>query len=429
MSNPASIKKVIRSHKKSRMGCVQCKKRRIKCDERRPVCSSCERRTADCVFIEHPRPSENDNASDSLPKPEQMPTIARHQTTELQLARKSPTPPPFSTLDMSSFKLFHHWCTDTSYTLAHSSSAMHGVQYTIPQLAFGQPGLMHVLLAIAASHMHHLFGLHALNADLDYNGLSIMHKSSAAQHIRTIQDPDIHLLLIGFLTVLEYADTSGRDIFSLVTSIYNNFHDRFFVKQPMIAAMGLYSRKPGQRLKVDIYTQPEYQQHVKLPFPQSLNSIHLPASEYAWPEPEEVQDPAISETYRRVVEALTGSWYLFQRQGSEITAAVSWFAQFSEEFHTFLVIERRQRALVLLYHYCSMLTWLTQQPQVCWWASGQTGLSNYAGHVWSLLNDEWVMCVTTAATFEQHLYQAQITQMTHSSAAGMDLSDAVVPVS
>ncbi|KAK1232435.1 hypothetical protein PQX77_004411 [Marasmius sp. AFHP31] len=414
MSDPASIKKVIRSHKKSRMGCVQCKKRRVKCDERRPICGTCERRKTDCVFIERPKPPEDDSPSSSSTKPEMI--VARRPTAELQLARKSPTPPPFSTLDMTTLKLFHHWCMVTSGTLAHSSSALYGVQHTIPQIAFGQPGLMHALLAIAASHMHHLLSPQAISADLDYSSLSIMHKSSAAQHIRTIQDPDIHLLLIGFLTVLEYADTSGRDIFSLITSIYNNFHGRFFVKQPMISAMGLYSRKPGRPLSVDVQDQAEYQQHLKLPFPQSLNSIHLPVSEYAWPEPEEVQDTDISEIYRGAVEALTGSWYLFQRQGSEITAAISWFARFSEEFYRFLVVERRQRALVLLYHYCSMLTWLTEQAEVCWWASGQGGLSNYSGYVWFLLKEEWTMCVTTAATVEQQIYQAQIAQMAHNSA-------------
>ncbi|KAI0201288.1 hypothetical protein F4808DRAFT_133261 [Astrocystis sublimbata] len=37
-------------HKKSRMGCLRCKQRRVKCDELRPSCSSCSRHFVECVY-------------------------------------------------------------------------------------------------------------------------------------------------------------------------------------------------------------------------------------------------------------------------------------------------------------------------------------------------------------------------------------------
>ena len=37
-------------HKKSRLGCLRCKGRRVKCDERRPVCSGCARHDVECVY-------------------------------------------------------------------------------------------------------------------------------------------------------------------------------------------------------------------------------------------------------------------------------------------------------------------------------------------------------------------------------------------
>ncbi|KAK6207333.1 hypothetical protein LQW54_007291 [Pestalotiopsis sp. IQ-011] len=37
-------------HKKSRMGCVRCKQRRVKCDEARPSCGGCVRHMVDCVY-------------------------------------------------------------------------------------------------------------------------------------------------------------------------------------------------------------------------------------------------------------------------------------------------------------------------------------------------------------------------------------------
>ncbi|ROW06073.1 hypothetical protein VMCG_04506 [Cytospora schulzeri] len=37
-------------HKKSRMGCIRCKSRRVKCDEARPSCGGCSRHLVDCVY-------------------------------------------------------------------------------------------------------------------------------------------------------------------------------------------------------------------------------------------------------------------------------------------------------------------------------------------------------------------------------------------
>lgn len=37
-------------HKKSRKGCLTCKRRRVKCDEGRPVCGNCERMGIECVY-------------------------------------------------------------------------------------------------------------------------------------------------------------------------------------------------------------------------------------------------------------------------------------------------------------------------------------------------------------------------------------------
>ncbi|KAL2072025.1 hypothetical protein VTL71DRAFT_11368 [Oculimacula yallundae] len=50
MTLPAEAKSKRRTHRKSRLGCESCKRRKIKCDETRPRCSACIRREIDCVF-------------------------------------------------------------------------------------------------------------------------------------------------------------------------------------------------------------------------------------------------------------------------------------------------------------------------------------------------------------------------------------------
>ncbi|KAL4996467.1 hypothetical protein BDV10DRAFT_172192 [Aspergillus recurvatus] len=43
-----------RSHKKSRLGCKNCKRRKIKCDEVKPACSNCVRHAIDCDYTSNP---------------------------------------------------------------------------------------------------------------------------------------------------------------------------------------------------------------------------------------------------------------------------------------------------------------------------------------------------------------------------------------
>ncbi|RYO89988.1 hypothetical protein DL766_005112 [Monosporascus sp. MC13-8B] len=47
-TDEASSKRQRRAHRKSRLGCLQCKKRKIKCDETRPSCLNCIRREITC---------------------------------------------------------------------------------------------------------------------------------------------------------------------------------------------------------------------------------------------------------------------------------------------------------------------------------------------------------------------------------------------
>ncbi|KAH7239511.1 hypothetical protein BKA59DRAFT_484627 [Fusarium tricinctum] len=49
-----SAKRVRRAHRKSRLGCQHCKKRKIKCDETWPVCRNCIRNNATCIYQPHP---------------------------------------------------------------------------------------------------------------------------------------------------------------------------------------------------------------------------------------------------------------------------------------------------------------------------------------------------------------------------------------
>ena len=50
MVNDSKIRKTRRSHKKSRNGCAECKRRHIRCDERQPSCGNCHAADRQCCY-------------------------------------------------------------------------------------------------------------------------------------------------------------------------------------------------------------------------------------------------------------------------------------------------------------------------------------------------------------------------------------------
>ncbi|KAG7085743.1 hypothetical protein E1B28_003286 [Marasmius oreades] len=407
MSTGTRSKRVIRSHTKSRMGCTHCKKRRVKCDEARPTCGSCERRKTECVY-EYNKRENSDIKSDC---DAQSSTVTLRPEGTQQVMRKQPTPPPFSYLDMTSLKLFYHWTHFTSKTFSHTGFAQHA----LPQIAFCNPGLMHAILALSALHLHQLHGPQSRDDETDYLSLAISHRNHVPPLLSQITDPDVSVITLAILQVCNYADPSpnpsSRDIFSLVGSIYEAVHGKR-LENPSITPFVAW-KSSGSHHDSGI------RNHIRVSFPTSLHRIHLPTtpstisdgtsisivpSDFVWPDPAEVSDPVTSSTYAHAAQTLMESWYLFQRPGCEMAAAFLWSVRFTEQFYNYLVVEKRPRALVLLYYFCFILSWLSDpgqgdvQEQQCWWAIGQTKFGESMGQVAYMLDERWRRCITTIAS-------------------------------
>ncbi|OAP61261.1 hypothetical protein AYL99_03462 [Fonsecaea erecta] len=73
-----------RSHAKSRNGCLTCKQRRKKCDERRPCCTLCETSLRTCVYASGQRSPHSDDSG----------TTAATTTTTTRSSLPSPVPSP-----------------------------------------------------------------------------------------------------------------------------------------------------------------------------------------------------------------------------------------------------------------------------------------------------------------------------------------------
>ncbi|KAH7131295.1 hypothetical protein EDB81DRAFT_808301 [Dactylonectria macrodidyma] len=131
-----------RPHQKSRRGCFNCRRRRVKCDEKSPRCSHCIRRHDHCEW----RSSK------------------KHYDTgkDLSVCIRGLKPPdprlPFyptagddSIVNTLHMKLFHHFETHTRHTLTFGT-----VWQEAMKLSFGFESLMHAILCLSAKHLAYL---------------------------------------------------------------------------------------------------------------------------------------------------------------------------------------------------------------------------------------------------------------------------------
>lgn len=70
-------------HRKSRNGCMKCKSRRVKCDEKRPVCGNCSRLQMGCAWPEAAQPTR--------PRPDPSPNPPAHLSPSTVSAASSST--------------------------------------------------------------------------------------------------------------------------------------------------------------------------------------------------------------------------------------------------------------------------------------------------------------------------------------------------
>ncbi|CZT03658.1 hypothetical protein WAI453_008975 [Rhynchosporium graminicola] len=136
---PISLK-TRKTHTKSRGGCVECKRRKQKCREQKPVCSGCTKRETACIYLEveshQARTTERNrfesDASSSISSPSSTSILQPMVSVNSQ----------FSLQDM---ELWHHYIVYTS----EQTSVMFGRK---PEIGLSCDYLLHGMLATAAIH-------------------------------------------------------------------------------------------------------------------------------------------------------------------------------------------------------------------------------------------------------------------------------------
>ncbi|KAK1958762.1 hypothetical protein LY78DRAFT_647092 [Colletotrichum sublineola] len=179
-----------RSHTKSRNGCKDCKRRKVKvsctgCDEAYPSCFNCTRHGIPCSLstsrvspsrATSQRPSST--PSTTGPSPE-----APYQFLDVAVGRSRLIPQP-PTIDLwgHGLELMHHYALHTADTISLRPDIQHVWRVIVPEIGYDCPFVVHGVLAMAALHKAHL-----LPSQRDrYLDLATSHQNAGLEGFRAL---------------------------------------------------------------------------------------------------------------------------------------------------------------------------------------------------------------------------------------------------
>ncbi|PKY02163.1 putative Zn(II)2Cys6 transcription factor [Aspergillus campestris IBT 28561] len=151
-----------RTHRKSRLGCGNCKKRRVKCDEKQPVCNNCLVHSINCDFQNS---SSRSPSAGSTP-----PQRYQFRQSKYQTLASSPSQEegnyrsvaafawkPGEGISLADLHLFHHFTTATAGTITDETKDPQKVwQIHVPRWGMSFPSIQHLLLTLSALHLAYL---------------------------------------------------------------------------------------------------------------------------------------------------------------------------------------------------------------------------------------------------------------------------------
>ncbi|PYI01445.1 hypothetical protein BO78DRAFT_267512, partial [Aspergillus sclerotiicarbonarius CBS 121057] len=146
---------------KSRHGCSQCKRRSVKCDEKRPQCSNCEKRQVHCHYAT-PGPwlwAQPGSCHDSTTATPEA-TMSQEQGVPSQRGNQIATqytshraPSSASEFNTQHLILLLNWSTSTCHSIARNDADSPVWQSVVPRRALSCPLLLHGLFAVSALHL------------------------------------------------------------------------------------------------------------------------------------------------------------------------------------------------------------------------------------------------------------------------------------
>ncbi|CAI7671455.1 unnamed protein product [Penicillium pancosmium] len=158
-----------RRHTKSRLGCLRCRDKHLKCDEVRPTCGACAKYNQPCIL--KPAKTTRSNSTQradftngdgsraaeisiprSCPDSSEVEAPNGDLTSEI-LSAGAGHQPLKSVLTMWEFELIHHWIINVTDTFAVSHGFRRTWQDQAVREAMRYPFILHMVLILSALHL------------------------------------------------------------------------------------------------------------------------------------------------------------------------------------------------------------------------------------------------------------------------------------
>ncbi|CZR62697.1 related to regulatory protein involved in control of sterol uptake [Phialocephala subalpina] len=364
-----------KSHRKSRNGCLNCKRRRIKCNEERPQCGNCLKHSDRCSFLEAAHTSSSTGAHRERLAHHEIAQSASPQMNGVSYG----SPASFSgtngtsegrvfgqshVLNITDLELLHNYNTSTAATLSNIASLQAFYRVNVPKIAFLHEFLLHGILAISALHLSHFKKGEAQvkyqrEADHHYE-IALREATSALPNINE-QTASALYLFGAFCPIITLALGPTPGDFLL------------FGNQGLTEWLLLF-----RGMKAILETNFEFLRHGELApmFHISIHQVLLQsANDEHLQELREMitmtarEDPDI-QLYLKALEELAHSFPPSSVPGTRSTQpsiqmVFVWLYRLSDEFADFLQ-QRRPIPMVILAYFCVLLHDLSS----FWWAKG-----------------------------------------------------------
>ncbi|KAL2864921.1 uncharacterized protein BJX67DRAFT_373558 [Aspergillus lucknowensis] len=380
-----------RSHQKSRHGCLECKRRRVKCDESRPVCANCARRQTECEYdssgplrwmsdeqSRSPRPLSD--RQQAPPSPD-FSLLSQLQSTNSANNGDNPLLP----LNICDLELMLQWVNATHALLSRNQKTEDIWRTYVPEEGLSHPFLMHGILALSAVHIARTRAPRAVGDNQqngrDYIQVAVSHQNQALALFRE-QLGDINstngkamfafasitvLYAFGFPRTSEPGSTAVGDLVQAFVLVRG-------VQQVLSQAMSTVFE---DRIWAPIREVTEYDPAIPGEAQAAIDQLHK-ANEACTR-----QDPILHDSilYQEAIDHLADLTAAINA-GLGFTFACRWAIKLQPAFVD-RIRDRRPLALAILAHWCSLLIRLQDI-----WFGAEWG-TRVAQEIWYVLDDSW----------------------------------------
>ncbi|KFY06500.1 hypothetical protein V492_08002 [Pseudogymnoascus sp. VKM F-4246] len=363
-----------RSHRKTRTGCRACKARKVKCDERKPICRRCAYRSLECVYQVKPISSLASGGPSEEDSPQNLRPLETENITNKSVRSSSKTIESPRSADQVSginklhLELLHNFTTSTCVTLNSDPTIRNLWRISVPRLALEFDFVMYAVLALSALHLArfsperkeylyaqaailHQNGLRLATTVLpdvtpeNCNGVYIFTAMTCLITLASPRQPD-DILLVG-----DYGISEWLVHFRGTRSVMDRARE-IILSGPM--GPMLMAGRQRRTLRAELAIK------------QTMETDQLDILDKLVREA--VTDPSHVHSYAGAIFELRGSFNIVYApgfQGYESADVFLWLFEISDEYLN-LLKERRQESLAIFAFYCVIL----KRFDPCWYING-----------------------------------------------------------